>query len=236
MRKLLNDWFERIKSLGKYRNTLISSVVVSFVLLFINYHMRHIMKLIHYPRGYSLPVRFTLYGLIFLLIPLITFPFIKDKENFGLKIGNWKKWLPDLLIAYAVMLILVIIFGRTHSFMRTYPLFKKAKESWQILAMYEGSHFIYMFGWEFLFRGYFLFSLRKETGDAAAVTIQMIPFAVLHAGKPELEAYGSIIAGLFLGIMALRGKSMIPCAILHFLVGFSMDIFAVLYSGSLKIF
>ena len=175
MKSLIKDWFDKIRALTKYRNTLLSSVVVSFVLLFINYHMKHIMKRFHYPRGYSLVVRFTLYGLIFIIIPFLTFPFIKDKESFGLKIGNWKKWLPDLLIAYLVMLILVIIFGRTQSFMRTYPLFKKAKESWQIFAIYEGSHFIYMFGWEFLFRGYFLFSLRKETGDVAAVIIQMIP-------------------------------------------------------------
>ena len=229
MKEYIRDWLNRLKELIRYKNTLVASITVSFILIFVYYHMKHILRVIHYPPGYSTPVRFIIYGIIFFFVPLLTSPLIKDKENFGIKIGNYKRWLVDFLIAYSIMLILILIFGRSENFLRTYPLFKKAKESWRIFFIYEGSHFLYMWGWEFIFRGYLLFSIRKEVGDIPAVIIQMIPFAILHTGKPELETLSSILGGIFMGIIALRGKSFIPCVLIHFFMAFTMDLFAILY-------
>jgi membrane protease YdiL (CAAX protease family) len=83
-----------------------------------------------------------------------------------------------------------------------------------------------------MFRGYMLFSLKKEIGDLPAVAVQMVPYAVLHMGKPEPEAMGSILFGLILGVLAVRGKSLLPCILLHTLTAVSMDLVAVLGRGA----
>ena len=39
-----------------------------------------------------------------------------------------------------------------------------------------------------------------------AIFIQMIPFFILHRGKPELETFASIFGGLILGVQAWRSE------------------------------
>ena len=56
----------------------------------------------------------------------------------------------------------------------------------------------------------------------------MIPFFILHKGKPEIELFASIIAGIILGIQALRSKSFVYSWILHWLVMVSIDVISVL--------
>jgi membrane protease YdiL (CAAX protease family) len=84
-----------------------------------------------------------------------------------------------------------------------------------------------MFTWEFLCRGYLLFAFERRVGGAAAIAIQTIPFAVMHVGKPGPEAIGAIIAGIVLGIIALRNRSFIPGTILHWSVAVTLDLFAI---------
>jgi membrane protease YdiL (CAAX protease family) len=84
-----------------------------------------------------------------------------------------------------------------------------------------------MFSWEFIWRGYMLFGLKEKFGYYA-VLIQMIPFLILHNGKPAPETFGAIIGGLVLGILALRTNSILYCVITHVCVMFSIDIISVL--------
>ena len=228
MMALIKEWIKEIKSVTRYKNSLTASSTVCLLLLFIHYHMGHLaIKMLPYAPGLYLPIYFTACGLSLFLLPLITTPFIKNNDAFGLKIGNWKVWRTDLFAGSVIIITIVIIFGRLEYFSAIYPLFKRAKESWKIFLLYECAHFIYLSGWEFLFRGYMLFSLRNETGDSIAIIIQMIPFVILHAGKPELESFVSIISGIILGIMAIRGKSVFPCMLLHFVAALSMDLLAM---------
>lgn len=93
--------------------------------------------------------------------------------------------------------------------------------------MYQAVQLFHMFTWEFFFRGYMLFGLEKKLGRAS-ILVQAIPFAIMHYRKPPLEAYGSIFAGIFLGIIALRARSFLPCALLHFGVALTADIIGIL--------
>ena len=67
-----------------------------------------------------------------------------------------------------------------------------------------------------------LFGL-EEKFSYYAVLIQMVPFVILHNGKPDIETFSAIIAGIALGIMALRTRSFIYGAIVHFGVMFGID-------------
>lgn len=50
----------------------------------------------------------------------------------------------------------------------------------------------------------------------------------MHTGKPAPEVWGSILAGIVLGLVALRGRSFIPAAILHFAVAATLDLLVLL--------
>jgi hypothetical protein len=59
---------------------------------------------------------------------------------------------------------------------------------------------------EFFFRGFLLFPVARRLGWQA-VPVAMLPYALVHAGKPAWELFGSIAFGLALGDLALRSRS-----------------------------
>jgi membrane protease YdiL (CAAX protease family) len=72
-----------------------------------------------------------------------------------------------------------------------------------------------------------LFGLEEKFGYYA-VLIQMIPFLILHNGKPAPETFGAILGGIALGILALRTRSIYYCVITHMSVMFSIDLISTL--------
>jgi CAAX protease family protein len=46
----------------------------------------------------------------------------------------------------------------------------------------------------------------------------MIPFALLHLGKPELETISTLFTGILFGYVAYRGKSFWPAFIIHLFI------------------
>ncbi len=170
-------------------------------------------------------------GLMFILPVLsIKLVFRQKLSDFGFTLGDKKFGLITFSIFLAVMLLVVWIVSGSTDFAAMYPQGgEKVKDSLLIFFLYELCILIYMLGWEFFWRGYALFGLKNKFGYYS-VFIQMIPFFILHKGKPELELFASIFAGLILGVQALRSRSFIYCWILHWLVMFSIDGISILRS------
>ena len=164
----------------------------------------------------------------YLALPLLSLILLRlppAKVGFGL--AHPGRWLRDIGILYLVMLPLVYLASRQVGFQRAYPFFAFERLGTGSLLLGLGIRAIGMFAWEFICRGYLLFGFERRVGGPAAIAIQTIPFAVMHAGKPGPEAIGSIVAGIALGIIALRNRSFIPGAILHWSVAATLDIFAL---------
>jgi uncharacterized protein len=238
IKQYFENWFYQIGEFRKYRNTTICVLVVCLVTLFQRHHSPAEYFYLGQYQKYFLPLTFLTYGLTLLVVPLLTAPLLLPSNRFGFRLGKVRTWAVDVGIAWLILFVLILIFGRTPAFLYMYPLFKPPGNqwTWKIFLFFQLCQFIYMFGWEFIFRGYLLFSTKKELGVIPALILQMLPFAFLHIGKPEMEVYGSVLAGLFLGLIALRANSFLPCVFLHFSVALTMDLFAVLYKGSLRLF
>lgn len=147
------------------------------------------------------------------------------KENlseYGFRFGDYKLGFYLSLIFLTVMLILIWFVSVNQEFVQKYPHLSGAKTSWGIFFVYEAGMLIYMFAWEFIWRGFMLFGLEKKFGYYS-VLMQMIPFVILHNGKPFLETFGAIFGGIALGILALRTRSFYYCVIIHIGVMFSLD-------------
>ncbi len=235
VKNYFGKWIGLIGELRQYPNTTITILIVSFLTMMCRYHSFGRYLLPKKDMVYLFPVSFLISGMIFFLVPILSTPLLKSRDRFGLRAGNVRTWIVDIVIAWMILAILIFIFGRNRDFLNTYPLFKPAARELKYFLIWEICQLVYMFGWEFIFRGYLLFSIKREVGPVLAVIVQMLPFAFLHIGKPELEVYGSIAAGLFLGMIALRANSFVPCAILHFSVAFTMDLFAIFSKNTLLI-
>ena len=56
----------------------------------------------------------------------------------------------------------------------------------------------------------------------------MIPFVILHNGKPVEETFGAIAGGIALGILAFRTRSVYYCVVTHMSVMLSIDLISTL--------
>ena len=179
-------------------------------------------------------------GLLMFLIPFLSIKFVlKGKlSDYGFSLGDKKFGLFSVAAFFLFMLPFLWVVSATPDFAKTYPQGgSEVSSNLSIFLLYEAGVLTYMLGWEFLWRGYMLFGLKEKFGYYS-IFIQMIPFFILHKGKPELELLGSIFAGLVMGIQAWRSNSFVYSWILHCLIMFSIDTISILRekTGFYKIF
>ena len=166
----------------------------------------------------------TLFILPFLIIKFL----LKEKlRDYGITVGGFSAGLKLTIIFLLVMLPVIWFISAQTVFSATYPLLVQARDSWKIFILYELGLFFYLIAWEFIWRGFMLFGLKEKFGYYAVI-IQMIPFLILHNGKPPVETFGAIMGGLALGIMAYRTRSIFYCVITHAGIMFSIDFISTL--------
>ena len=112
------------------------------------------------------------------------------------------------------------------SFRDTYPFYRLANRTafdfWAWQALYA-AQFLSL---EFFFRGFLLEGLRRTMG-ANAIFVMIVPYCMIHYGKPLPETLGAIGAGLILGTMAMRTRSIWGGVLIHVGVAVSMDFMAL---------
>ncbi|HEY9189221.1 MAG TPA: CPBP family intramembrane glutamic endopeptidase [Ignavibacteria bacterium] len=167
--------------------------------------------------------------IVLFIIPILLIKFfLKEKlSNYGIILGDKKIGFSITIISILVMLPILWFVSSLPGFINSYPQCSDVKNNWLLFLIYEFCFFLYMIGWEFVWRGYMLFGLKEKFGYYA-IFIQMIPFTILHNGKPELETFSAIIAGIFLGILAIRTGSFWYGVFIHTTVMFSIDLISTI--------
>ena len=169
-------------------------------------------------------------GFLMFIVPLILILTVlrQKPSEFGFRIGDYKFGLISVGVFMAFMIPVIWIVSGSKEFAAQYPQGgPMVRENISVLLYYELFVGFYMLAWEFFWRGYMMFGLKSKFGYYA-IFIQMIPFFILHRGKPEIETFASIFAGLILGIQAWRARSFIYCFIAHWMVMILVDTVSVL--------
>ena len=104
-----------------------------------------------------------------------------------------------------------------------YPLFPAAAHHG--FVAYALLQFLYFGAWEVLFRGVLLFGLRRDLGNGPANVLQTALSVTAHFGRAINETASALPAGLVFGWVDLKLGSIWYVALLHWLVGVSMDWF-----------
>ncbi len=129
-------------------------------------------------------------------------------------------WIYGLFLA--VVLPAMLIVSRSPDFGTYYPFYKSASRSWPDFLMWEAMYFAQFFALECFFRGFWLGVLRKSFGSGA-IFAMAVPYCMIHYGKPYLEAVGAIIAGIALGSLSMKTKSIYQGFLVHITVAALMD-------------
>ncbi len=127
---------------------------------------------------------------------------------------------------FAVILPVVFIASTTPAFRHTYPFYRMANRSQQDLWAWEGLYAAQFVSLEVFFRGFLLQGLRRALG-ANAIFVMIVPYCMIHYGKPMPETFGAIGAGLILGTLAMRTRSIWGGVLIHIGVATTMDVLAL---------
>ncbi len=133
---------------------------------------------------------------------------------------------------FAVILPCLFLVGGTDSFQRMYPFYKQAGRSVFDFVMWEIAYMLQFMSLEFFFRGFMVHGLKKRFG-IYAVLVAVMPYCMIHFGKPMPETLGSILAGLALGTLSLMTRSIWMGVAIHISVAVSMDVIALWYRGGI---
>jgi uncharacterized protein len=150
----------------------------------------------------------------------------EDPDRFGFSMPDTgRSWWLTLLLFAGVLLFLVPA-SRLHSFQSYYPLDPQAAHSWEAFLYFEISYGLYLFCWEFFFRGFLLFGLQRAIGWWA-ILAQAAAFGLMHYTKPTPEFIVSFPSGIILALLALRARSFFPCFVLHWASALTFDILVI---------
>lgn len=213
------DWFVSVTTL------LAGAAIIAYLTWFNNYA----------PIGeYYLVVNTTcLFFLPFLLIFTV---FRERAEEFGFRPPENRAGRIGLIFLGAMVPLLLVALlypPLAKPFQAYYPMRPEAASNWHFLFYWEVTYGFYMFCWEFFYRGFLTFGLKRAFGPVAAVVLQTVGFGLMHYHKPTLEFASSFIGGAALGWLALRGKSFYPCFAVHWAISIIVDLLAIHAKGTL---
>ncbi len=129
-------------------------------------------------------------------------------------------WIYALFLAVVLPAMLVV--SSQPDFGSYYPFYKNAPRSWFDFLVWEAMYFAQFFALEMFFRGFWLGVLRRSFGSGA-IFAMAVPYCMIHFGKPYLEAVGAIVAGIALGSLSMKTKSIYQGFLVHITVAALMD-------------
>jgi membrane protease YdiL (CAAX protease family) len=162
------------------------------------------------------------------LLPLAVWPlcFRGDRlADFGLRTRGFlaHAWIYALCVAVMVPVLLIV--SRQPDFADYYPMYKVAGRSWLDFTVWELLYLGQFFSLEIFFRGFWLRAMRSF--GAGAIWSMVVPYCMIHYGKPYLEACAAIVAGVVLGSLAMRTRSIYAGFLVHGTVAVLMDVLAL---------
>jgi membrane protease YdiL (CAAX protease family) len=171
----------------------------------------------------------------YVAIPFMAWKAIFRRDSLldmGLRGRGFLKHAWIYALCLCVVLPAVFIVSRSPDFGTYYPFYKLSSRSWLDFACWEMMYFAQFFALEIFFRGFWLSGLRKNLGSGA-IFAMCVPYCMIHYGKPYLEAAGAVVAGIALGSLAMRTKSIYSGFLVHVTVALLMDLLALSHRNAL---
>jgi membrane protease YdiL (CAAX protease family) len=173
----------------------------------------------------------------YVVIPLTVWRVMFREDSvldLGLRTRGFFKHLWVYGLCIAVVMPCLFIVSREPDFGTYYPFYTNAGRSWFDLVAWELIYGAQFFALEMFFRGWLLGALRRSLGSGA-IFAMAAPYCMIHFGKPYLEAFGAIVAGVVLGSLSMRTKSIYAGFLVHVTVAVSMDLVALSHRDALPI-
>ncbi len=153
-------------------------------------------------------------------------------RDFGLSTKGFLQHAWIYALFFGIVLVAVVVVSHTGEFANYYPFYHDAHRSWFDFCLWELVYASQFFTLEFFFRGFLVFAGREAMGSGVIMAM-VVPYCMIHFGKPWAEALAAILAGTVLGTLSLKTRSIWSGFLIHVTVAISMDMAALLQTRGL---
>jgi membrane protease YdiL (CAAX protease family) len=162
------------------------------------------------------------------LLPLAVWPLFFRRDSlldFGLRGRGFRAHAWIYAMCVVVMVPVLQLVSRQPDFADYYPMYKLAGRSWLDFVVWEVIYLAQFFTLEIYFRGFWLRAMR--TFGAGAIWSMVVPYCMIHYGKPYHEAMAAVIAGVVLGSLSMKTRSIYAGFLVHATVAVLNDVLAL---------
>lgn len=169
-------------------------------------------------------------GFVFLaLIPAIAAWIVlgKSPADYGFRyepstIDDSLLWI---LVLVSIIWVLNFFNSRRKESIKMYPQIRKKVWTRKIFWFNALGWMVYLFSYEFLFRGILLQDTIAELGFWGAIVLNISLYMVSHIPKGLTETVGSIPMGLILCYVTIQTQTLWAGCITHFFLSWSVEVF-----------
>lgn len=179
-------------------------------------------------------VRITLFEkltgvVLFGFIPLFFIRLLPGRNltEFGIPANTILKGLLYALPFALIIIPLSYFNARRPDNLKRYPLFRLSSWHWNSLIISALSWIIYLIAYEFMFRGFLLFSCIQSFSIPVAILINICLYSLAHIPKGIKETAGSLPAGLILCLLVIKLGSVWVAVFIHIMMALSNEWFSI---------
>jgi membrane protease YdiL (CAAX protease family) len=174
-----------------------------------------------------------LFGLIPMIVAARTFRL--PLEGYGLNFLNAGQTLLWVVILSPVILLLNYLNASSPSNLAMYPQIREKHWSIRLLTASAMSWSAYLLAYEFMFRGFLLFSWYHAFGHEIAIAVNTSLYALVHLPKGQKETFGAIPLGIVLCLLTLHTGNIWIAVIVHIVMALSNEWMSIRAHPHIKI-
>ena len=168
---------------------------------------------------------FIFLGCIPFMVLLIILP--GRLADYGLSLSIGMNTLYYTVILSAIIIIINFFASKSASNLRKYPLIRVKTWSIKLLIFSSLGWIIYLLAYEFLFRGFLLFSCIHTFGIWPSIIINILVYSFAHIPQGIKETAGAVPFGLLLCFLTILSGTIWPAFILHIVLAISNEWFSI---------
>ena len=149
----------------------------------------------------------------------------------GLTFRGFLRHLPIYIGLYLLVApVILLAFRLFPETARVYPFYRRAGEGIEPFVRWQLLYGLQFLSLEFFFRGFMLFGLEKRFGFHA-ILVMVVPYCMIHYRKTWQESIAAVIAGIALGYLALKTRSVLGGVFIHWAIAITADLGAIAARG-----
>jgi len=170
----------------------------------------------------------------FISFIIISYFLPQDISSFGTAVPNLKT-LIWLVVLSVVIIPMNYINSKNPENLSQYPQIRNPNWSYSLAILSAISWIAYLFAYEFLFRGFFLYSSIAVLGLWPAIILNTGIYSLVHIPKGSKETLGAIPFGIFISYLAYETGSFWIAFFAHVVLALSNEWFSLAFHPEMHI-